>query len=424
MSDAPVNEVARLISSTARKKNKSKIKPPVSPPVVPTLNDYRPKPTVANEDDFMSNILGNMENVVDTGSMPRKRKIRAATPPPPSSDDDVSSYHGGVDTPYADTSSDGPMDGYLAPTTSNGFGSSPFKKPRNDLSKPESKGKSANDLDFDEADFPMDDFTMDEPDIKEDIFGTMKMEVDDTNLLEINTRKKAKPLPAKPAVMKKEESEPAWLSVHAALAVSSEDGFAPLEANSSKVKTEDINALEEDGSLRFFWLDYLEQDGRVYFIGKLKDKTTGLWISCCVTVDGLQRNLFLLPREKQLGLSLIYPLWSIAEVIADDGYETDIVPGMKDVYGDFDALRKKAGITSFRGKFVKRKYAFGESGIPTQETQWMKVIYPFTGSYPCRMTAPSCLRCCPRSQNHSFQRTLPRQISRECLARRQVPLSF
>ena len=129
------------------------------------------------------------------------------------------------------------------------------------------------------------------------------MEVDDTKSLELNVRMKAE-APAPAAKKKEEEGEPAWLSVHASLAVASGDTFGPLEANASKVKSENINALEEDGSLRFFWIDYLEQDGRVYFIGKLKDKATGTWISCCVTVDNLQRNLFLLPRERQLGMLL------------------------------------------------------------------------------------------------------------------------
>ena len=256
---------AHLLRIKVKKKNKSKIKPSVPPPAAPTFNDYRPKPSVANEDDFMSSILGNMENVMpETTSMPRKRKIRAATPPPPSSDDDASSYHGGADTPYADTSSDGPVDDYLAPNTGNGFGSSPFKKPRNDVSKLKPNGKPVKQQDFDEFDnsfddFPMDDFAMDEPDIKEDAAKAMKMEVDDTDLLKLNDRKKAEPSPAKPVAAKKEEeSEPAWLSVHASLAVASEDGFAPLDANASKVKTENINALEEDGSLRSFWLDYLQ----------------------------------------------------------------------------------------------------------------------------------------------------------------------
>ena len=63
----------------------------------------------------------------------------------------------------------------------------------------------------------------------------------------------------------------------------------------------------------------------------------------------------------------------------DDGHETDIVPSMRDVYADFDALRKKVGIKAFKGKFVKRNYAFGEPGVPTAESQWMKVVYPFAG---------------------------------------------
>ena len=50
-----------------------------------------------------------------------------------------------------------------------------------------------------------------------------------------------------------------------------------------------------------------------------------------------------------------------------------------DVYKDFDAVRKKAGIKSFKGKFVKRKYAFGEPGVPVGESDWLKVVYPFSG---------------------------------------------
>jgi len=35
--------------------------------------------------------------------------------------------------------------------------------------------------------------------------------------------------------------------------------------------------LESDGSLRFFWLDYLKHEGKLYFIGILKDKASGVW---------------------------------------------------------------------------------------------------------------------------------------------------
>ena len=51
----------------------------------------------------------------------------------------------------------------------------------------------------------------------------------------------------------------------------------------------------------------------------------------------------------------------------EDGYETDIVPDLPSVYRDFDAVRKKAEIKSFKAKFVKRKYAFGEPDVPMGE---------------------------------------------------------
>jgi hypothetical protein len=65
-------------------------------------------------------------------------------------------------------------------------------------------------------------------------------------------------------------------------------------SSSSSGNNFNISALERDGSLRFFWFDYLEHEGKLYFIGKLKkDK---VWVSCCVTVEGLRRNLFVLLR--------------------------------------------------------------------------------------------------------------------------------
>ena len=126
--------------------------------------------------------------------------------------------------------------------------------------------------------------------------------------------------------------------------------------------------LEEDGSLRFYWLDYLENAGKLYFTGKVQDKKSKAWVSICVTVENLERNLFVLPRERRM-----------EEDEMGNQYETDEVPGLPDVYSDFDRLRKKAGIKGFKAKFVKRKYAFGEKDVPRDERQWMKVVYPFTG---------------------------------------------
>jgi DNA polymerase alpha subunit A len=53
--------------------------------------------------------------------------------------------------------------------------------------------------------------------------------------------------------------------------------------------------------LKFYWLDYLEQDGLVHLLGKTFDKVTERYVSCCVTITGIQRNLFILPRDRRLG---------------------------------------------------------------------------------------------------------------------------
>ena len=65
--------------------------------------------------------------------------------------------------------------------------------------------------------------------------------------------------------------------------------------------------------------------------------------------------------------------------VSEDGFETDEIPQDVDIYKDFDAIRKKANISNFKGKFVKRSYVFGEKDVPNGESRWLKVVYPFTG---------------------------------------------
>ncbi len=55
--------------------------------------------------------------------------------------------------------------------------------------------------------------------------------------------------------------------------------------------------LEEDGSLRLFWLDYTELNGSLCLFGKVRNKKTGQHVSCFVKVDNILRKLFFLPRE-------------------------------------------------------------------------------------------------------------------------------
>jgi DNA polymerase Pol2 len=127
-----------------------------------------------------------------------------------------------------------------------------------------------------------------------------------------------------------------------------------------KAQSEDSTA---DRTLRFFWIDYLEENGLVHLLGKAYDRSTEKYVSCCVTVKNIQRNLFVLPRERR--------------VDADD-YETDAEVSVMDVHQEFDALRRKHGVEGgFGMKKVTRKYAFEQREVPQGESDWYKVIYGF-----------------------------------------------
>lgn len=338
----------------------------------------------------MENLLGNMDNITDVPPPLKQRKRKTEHEPQYSSRSTGKApsrsnghqYRNGRDAIY-DGSSDGPTD--------LGFGNVTSDDDDFDVLSPNKKLKVDN-----EALIPTTnklsqihvDSSGDEMDVKaafgdDDAFEGVDMdafmEVDDFDESPKPKMKKEETvseLPKRPtSLLKAKEKQaiidtsPTWLSVYDSLQVKSEDSLGPQAGSSSKASSYNASVLEEDGSLRFFWLDYLEHDGRVYFIGKTLDKISKTWLSCCVTVENLQRNLFVLPRERRM------------EEDEETGelVETDIVPSLPDVYNDFDRVRKKLGIKSFKGKFVKRKYAFGEDDVPRGETQWLKVVYPFEG---------------------------------------------
>ena len=74
--------------------------------------------------------------------------------------------------------------------------------------------------------------------------------------------------------------------------------FDEVSAPAGLTKAENI--LEEDGSLRIFWLDFMELDGVVHLVGKVMDRKSGKYVSACVSVNGIQRNLFVKPRPKRV----------------------------------------------------------------------------------------------------------------------------
>lgn len=374
----------RVAKKKAKDTSKAKAKPRAPPPpvVAPSISNYRPAVSEDQEQDLLDSILGGMDDVpIITHKKSRKRK------PSPEADGHsssppltrFSSYRSGksASSGYEDTSSDGLIDdGPAVPDsddllfspkkkvkTSGAFGITPAidKMGRMEVHGGADDYDSAFDNSFDGVD--MDAFMdVDEEDPK---LKTSKKEP--TDIKSSLDKKPLKPMNGVPN--KKDSDNPSWLSVYDTLSIAKDEPLGLNTPSSSSGNNSNISALEPDGSLRFFWLDYLEHEGKLYFIGKLKDKDSGAWVSCCVTVEGLQRNLFVLPREKR-----------VEQDEEGTSYETDEVPGMKDVYDDFDRVRKKAGIKGWKAKFVKRKYAFGEADVP-KESSWLKVVYGFDGTY-------------------------------------------
>ena len=323
---------------------------------------YRKVVSEEKEDDFMKSILSDMDSApVLSRPNPRKRKnspdFNHATDYHTYREHDAGSSDAGDDFGNnnfsAQASSD--EDYYAIPAKK-------FKATNGKSINVIPAAKKMGKLEIDDG--------RDEYDDEFGAFPDYEMELDESPIKkEPGVKKepmvKQEPMPVaipppKPSTSRTKEEPPSWLAVHAALTSAPEETIGALPSNlpSSKVR-----ALEEDGTLRFFWFDYQEQGGIVCLVGKVLDKSTGRYVSACVSIQGIQRNLFVLPRPRQM----------------DGEYETDITPSQMDVFKDVDAVRKQWNIKKWKAKWVKRNYAFGEPDVPTEETEWLKVVYGFNG---------------------------------------------
>ncbi|OAL49430.1 hypothetical protein IQ07DRAFT_54889 [Pyrenochaeta sp. DS3sAY3a] len=133
---------------------------------------------------------------------------------------------------------------------------------------------------------------------------------------------------------------------------------APQTTGVGKMRPED--ALEEDGSLRMFWIDYTEINGSLCLFGKVKDKKSGNYASCFMKVDNILRNLYFLPREyRQVR-----------------GRDTDDEVELEAVSDEIDSLMSRHRVKSFKLKPSSRKYAFELPDIP-KEADYIKLLYGY-----------------------------------------------
>lgn len=163
-------------------------------------------------------------------------------------------------------------------------------------------------------------------------------------------------LPTMKPISKEEESQ---ISAMDSILGSQEDTTSKtVIALTANITQGDTSFMESNGTCRFYWIDAFEKpNGQVLLIGKVYYKSNDLFVSCCVTVKNIQRNLFVLPRE----------------TVGDRG--TDVVQ-ISALYEELAALMTKTGIPKFACKKVSRKYAFEIANIP-EEAEYLKVIYDY-----------------------------------------------
>ncbi|KAI8978630.1 DNA polymerase family B-domain-containing protein [Pilobolus umbonatus] len=217
-----------------------------------------------------------------------------------------------------------------------------------------------NDIDFDMDmdDFNMDDFDKDEPVVKKEVEELTMEDLEKLSVKKEPTVKIEQRVSNFPAI-DKSMTKPGlnnWESTDMGLA----DTFAQ---SITKQENSNIDILQSDGTLDMWWYDAYERldKGYVYLFGKVLNKVTNEYISCCVIVKNIERNLFVLPRPYYLD---------------DSGEPTEIEVAMEDVYSEFSDLCSKKRITKWLSKEVKRNYAFELKDVPF-EANYLKVLYGY-----------------------------------------------
>ncbi|KAF9116488.1 DNA polymerase alpha catalytic subunit [Mortierella sp. AM989] len=168
----------------------------------------------------------------------------------------------------------------------------------------------------------------------------------------------------KATVVKESESDSRqdWMSVESNL---NQSYAEPKVENNGATDILEPSIKEEDGTLRMYWIDACEVHGIVYIFGKVLrkglDGNPDAYISCCVAVHNLERNLFVLPRARRVDRH------------GNEGEEV----GIMDVYTEFDTIRQSYKISPWLSKAVDREYAFDLPGIPSS-AKYLKVVYKYS----------------------------------------------
>ncbi|QPG76721.1 hypothetical protein FOA43_004115 [Brettanomyces nanus] len=133
---------------------------------------------------------------------------------------------------------------------------------------------------------------------------------------------------------------------------------------------------KETEIVRMYWMDSAEVDSTLLLFGKVKTPD-GRLVSGVVQINGINREIYFLPREKR-GMPD-----SRQENEEDDNKDAKVTT--MDVYEEIvPLLMDKYGLSSIKAKPETKKYAFELPGIP-KEAEYLKMLLPYQ-TKRCRNT--------------------------------------
>jgi len=141
---------------------------------------------------------------------------------------------------------------------------------------------------------------------------------------------------------------------------------AEIKIDGSKIPT--VENKEGEQVMRFFWLDAHEvpKTGTIYLFGKTYIEEAKEFVSACVTVKNLERNLFFLPRDTKVDAM---------------GRPTDEPVAVIDVYHEVEERFSRLKIPKFDSKPVTRHYAFEDASVPAEASRRANSCAPVPPPY-------------------------------------------
>lgn len=175
--------------------------------------------------------------------------------------------------------------------------------------------------------------------------------------------------------------------------------------------------LDSEGQLPFFLIDAheeLAQPGVVFLFGKVP--LNGQHLSCCTVVRGMQRNIFVVPRE-EVGSEEIAVLE--AQAATDPEARKKLIPLLHQAFSSVKAemreLLAKHHVTQMTMKPVKRQYAFENPAVQHGQQWVLKIKYPASQpALPVGLTGRTFSAIFGANQSMLEALTLKRRIMGPC----------